>query len=193
MIVLFPQETLGRTGCTGGGTPGSTGGHSRRDGGSRLSLQQLRERSPFLDVPLINALFTDTSLTTHPSQPSPPDTNITTTSTQPDTTGQTSYGSQGLDSPQAAALVQSSHTKTRRRQKGSKTSRRYSLSGVYTTNQVPLTHIRAKCSSKTFSGIHHHPNTTTTTTTHHPDLNTNTQATHLDDPTHLKVTSNTGS
>ncbi|KAK4300152.1 hypothetical protein Pmani_027640 [Petrolisthes manimaculis] len=184
MLLVFPQETLGRTGCTGGSASGSTGCHVRRDGGSRLSLQQLRERSPFLDVPLINALFTDTSLTTHPSQPSPPHTNITTPSTQSDTPGQTSHGSPGLDTPEAAALVQSTHTKTRRRHKGSKTSRRYSLSGVYTTNQVPLTHIRTKCSSsKTFSGIHHHPNTT-----QHLDINTNTPPIHLDDPTHLKVT-----
>ncbi|XP_050716067.1 protein expanded-like isoform X2 [Eriocheir sinensis] len=167
-----PKETLDGHGHAEA-TTGSAGRGRTRKSGGRLNLQQLRECSQFMDVPLIAALCSDTTLLTHPGRtPSIDSTSTPGTSTPPATQSDTS-GSPGtrpwdLDTSTTPSLVSTDlgqsttdahHVKTKRKQRGVKATRRYSLSGVYTTNQVPVTHLKSK-SNKTFSGVHHHPTRT---------------------------------
>ncbi|KAK8742230.1 hypothetical protein OTU49_001748, partial [Cherax quadricarinatus] len=162
-------ETLDGTGHDDGPTTGGARRARSRKSGGLLSLQQLRERSQLLDVPLIAALCSDTTLISHPSRTPSIDSSATPNSpplTHSDSTSSSSTRPWDLDSSQPSShvtnilpqpLTDTQQTKTKRRQRGLKTTRRYSLSGVYTTNQVPITHIKSKCSSKTFSGVHQHP------------------------------------
>nr|XP_053638845.1 uncharacterized protein LOC128693281 isoform X3 [Cherax quadricarinatus] len=164
-----PKETLDGTGHDDGPTTGGARRARSRKSGGLLSLQQLRERSQLLDVPLIAALCSDTTLISHPSRTPSIDSSATPNSpplTHSDSTSSSSTRPWDLDSSQPSShvtnilpqpLTDTQQTKTKRRQRGLKTTRRYSLSGVYTTNQVPITHIKSKCSSKTFSGVHQHP------------------------------------
>lgn len=166
------QETLDRPGHAEA-TTGSAGRGRTRKSGGRLNLQQLRECSQFMDVPLIAALCSDTTLLSHPGRtPSIDSTSTPGTSTppaaQPDSSGTQGTRPWDLDSSTTPSLVNidlvqsaadAHHVKTKRKQRGGKATRRYSLSGVYTTNQVPVTHLKSKC-NKTFSGVHHHPTRT---------------------------------
>lgn len=166
------QETLDGHGHAEA-TTGSAGRGRTRKSGGRLNLQQLRECSQFMDVPLIAALCSDTTLLTHPGRtPSIDSTSTPGTSTPPaaqsDTSGSPGTRPWDLDTSATPSLVSTDlgqsttdahHVKTKRKQRGVKATRRYSLSGVYTTNQVPVTHLKSK-SNKTFSGVHHHPTRT---------------------------------
>lgn len=160
------QETLDRPGHAEAATGSAGRGHTRKSGG-RLNLQQLRECSQFMDVPLIAALCSDTTLVSHPGRtPSTDSTSTPGTSTPPtaqfDTPGSPGTRPWDLDTSTTPALVSTTdahHVKTKRKHRGVKATRRYSLSGVYTTNQVPVTHLKSK-SNKTFSGVHHHPTRT---------------------------------
>lgn len=179
---MLLQETLDGTGSVVGPSKGSVGRSRSHKSGGRLSLQQLRERSQLMDVPLIAALCSDTSLISHPGRT--PSTDSTTAPnigdnaslTQPDAASAPSSHAWQLDPASAAQASSSSHVTTdafshplldlqpvlpsaKQRQRGLKAARRYSVSGVYTTNQVPVAHIKPKCGGgKTFSGVHHHPN-----------------------------------
>ena len=169
MYDFIHQETLDGPGH-GGATPGSTGRSRTRRSGERLNLQQLRECSQFMDVPLIAALCSDTSLLSHPCRtPSIDSTSTPGSNTPPaaqsDTSGPPGTRPWDLDASATPSLMSTDlaqptadthHAKTKRKPRGVKATRRYSLSGVYTTNQVPVSHIKSK-SNKTFSGVHHHP------------------------------------
>ncbi|KAK7070974.1 hypothetical protein SK128_014894 [Halocaridina rubra] len=180
-----PKETLDNTGSALRPTSGSSGGRSRgRKSGNHLNLQQLRERTQLLDVPLITALCSDTTLVSHssrtPSTDSSSTPNSSSSTAAPDqhhNFGTQSYESQDMDpvpaasyliaspfssaSPQVcpipASIVDASQGLAKPKPRCLKTMRKYSLSGVYTTNQIPITQIKSKSSGKALSGIHHHP------------------------------------
>ncbi|XP_066987777.1 protein expanded-like isoform X1 [Macrobrachium rosenbergii] len=164
-----PKETLDNTGDAPRTTSGGAGRSRGRKSGGHLNLQQLRERSQLMDVPLIAALCSDTTLVSNsrrtPStdSSSTPNSNCSASaSEQHHNPGAPSGESQNLDPVQAAShltqmIAPSVIDKSRSNTRGLKATQRYSLSGVYTTNQVPVTHIKSKCSGKTFSGVHHHP------------------------------------
>ena len=173
MIRLFlHQETLDGPGHAGT-TPGGAGRSRTRRAGERLNLQQLRECSQFMDVPLIAALCSDTTLLSHPCRSPSIDASSAPVSNTPaaaqlDASGPPGTRPWDLDASATSSLMTSDpthpsadthHVKTKRKQRGVKATRRYSLSGVYTTNQVPVSHIKSK-STKTFSGVHHHPTRT---------------------------------
>ncbi|XP_042223283.1 uncharacterized protein LOC121867437 [Homarus americanus] len=178
-------ETLDGTGNVVGATTGGAGRVRSRRSGGVLSLQQLRERSQLMDVPLIAALCSDATLVSRSSRTPSTDSSTTPGSNTPppfqsDSISTSSTRPWDLDTSQPSSLVTSilphpladtQQTKTKRRQRGLKTTRRYSLSGVYTTNQVPITHIKSKCSSKTFSGVHQHPSKTSHQTNLPKDAN----------------------
>ncbi|XP_068208977.1 protein expanded-like [Palaemon carinicauda] len=164
-----PKETLDNAGDAPRTTSGGAGRSRGRKSGGHLNLQQLRERSQLMDVPLIAALCSDSTLVSNsrrtPStdSSSTPNSNCSASaSEQHHNAGSPSGEPQNLDSIQAAshltqiippAVIDKSRPNTR----GLKATQRYSLSGVYTTNQVRVTHMKSKCSGKTFSGVHHHP------------------------------------
>lgn len=170
-MVTLLQETLDGAGSFHGSSKGSIGRSRSHKSGGRLSLQQLRERSQLMDVPLIAALCSDTTLISHSGRTSSTDSTSASgngdspTLTQPDASGSpgphpTAQASPYMTDTFSNPLIDIQPAPARQRQRGLKATRRYSVSGVYTTNQVPVAHIKPKCGGKTFSGVHHHPSKT---------------------------------